>query len=198
MPGVEPVGRAYRNLLNDMLSASTVPSDLRSTLEAGSKLAPEAPGGLNIEGLSAGAAGELLIGFRNPVPEGKAIVVPFENPAAVVENEAARFGAPILLDLGGRGIRSLERMESGYLVVAGPPDDNGAFALYTWSGSAGDPPVESKSVDFGDLHPEALFAVPGTDRVSILSDDGNVQVDGEDCKDQDEAKQSFRGVTLLP
>ncbi|HEY5818827.1 MAG TPA: hypothetical protein VIU14_10590 [Mesorhizobium sp.] len=93
--------------MNDMLSASTVPSDLRSTLEAGSKLAPEAPGGLNIEGLSAGAAGELLIGFRNPVPEGKAIVVPFENPAAVVENESARFGAPILLDLGGRVFEAL-------------------------------------------------------------------------------------------
>jgi hypothetical protein len=34
------------------------------------------PGGLNIEGLAATPDGQLLIGFRNPLSEGKALLLP--------------------------------------------------------------------------------------------------------------------------
>src|SRR5262249_30677634 len=60
---------------------------------------------------------------------------------------AAIFGAPIELDLGGRGIRSIERNASNeYLIVAGPPDSSTGtapkdFRLFTWTGNAADAPV---------------------------------------------------------
>jgi hypothetical protein len=40
-------------------------------LEKAEKLAPKEEGGLNIEGLTATPNGELLIGFRNPIPKEK-------------------------------------------------------------------------------------------------------------------------------
>ncbi|WP_427308713.1 hypothetical protein [Cupriavidus sp. H39] len=52
------------------------------------------------------------------------------NPAAVIKGNAARFGAPILIDLGGRGIRGIERVDKEYVIAAGPVADDGTFALY--------------------------------------------------------------------
>ena len=77
-------------------------------LKAAAALPPEAEGGFNIEGLAAAPDGELMIGLRNPLPGGKAIVVPFTNPADVVSGrDRPRFGTPERLELGGRGIRSI-------------------------------------------------------------------------------------------
>jgi trimeric autotransporter adhesin len=55
----------------------------------------------------------------------------------------ATFGAPIRLDLGGRGIREIRKNAANqYLIIAGPPDGaTGSaphdFRLYTWDGSVG-------------------------------------------------------------
>src|SRR5436190_1450267 len=71
------------------------------------KKAPKEEGGLNIESLC--AVGETLyIGFRNPIPNGKALIVPLVNPSAVVdEGKPAQLGKPILIDLGGLGLRDM-------------------------------------------------------------------------------------------
>ena len=45
------------------------------------------------------------LGFETSVVE--ALLVPLENPAAVVNGERARFGEPIVLSLRGRGVDSL-------------------------------------------------------------------------------------------
>src|SRR6185295_10833034 len=101
------------------------------------KLAPEAPGGLNIEGLAATPDGKLLIGFRNPLPKDGALIVVMENPNDVLENKPTKFGAPIFVKgLNGNGIRSIEQIGGSYLIVAGPPADKGSFALHRWSGKA--------------------------------------------------------------
>lgn len=134
-------------------------------------LAPEANGGLKIEGLADSADGQLLIGFRNPVREGKALVVVLRNPQQVASGSAATFGPPIGLDLGGRGVRAIERLDSGYLIVAGPNADEGDFWLYRWSGQAGDAPQRVPDLAFGTLRPEAIVAWPQTGLVLILSDD---------------------------
>ena len=81
--------------------------------------------GLNIEGLAARPdGGPLLIGLRNPLtPDGQALIVPLENPAEVVERGAdPTLGRPILLDLGGRGIRDLAYAphEQAFYIIAGP------------------------------------------------------------------------------
>jgi hypothetical protein len=159
---------------------------------------PEDPGGFNIEGLAATLDGHLLIGFRNPLPEGKAWLVPLKNPAEVIGKAAAPvFGDPVALDLGGRGIRSIEFVESRYVIVAGP-FDNGkrsgkGFALYTWSGKGTDSVKRVKKVDFGTMHPEAIFAADGKNAIYLLSDDGN-----DLCKNANVPlrKKSFRGVAM--
>jgi len=195
VPTLKPVGKPYRRLLDDLIAAEALKP---YRLEQASKLAAEAPGGLNIEGLAAGPAGELLIGFRNPVTAGRALVVPLENPGELVKGARAKLGAPHELDLGGNGVRSIERVAAGYLIVAGPPADSGSFALYRWSGQAGEAAQRLTDITLGTLRPEALFALPGTPSVQLLSDDGGVEVNGVNCKDRPAAERSFRSVTLQP
>ena len=47
-----------------------------------------------------------------------------------------------------------------------------------------------------EFRPEAIFAIPNTGSVQVLSDDGGLDVGGSECKDLDPAKQSFRSVTI--
>ena len=194
-PSLGIVGkRPYPDLLGDLVAAKKL--DALNLADA-AKLKPEERGGLNIEGLAATPEGYLLIGFRNPIPDGLALVVPVKNPRQVVKGKKPKFGKPIRLDLDSRGIRSIERVGSGYLIVAGPPDNDGSFALYRWSGMDHEAPKELRGIDLQGLHPEALFAIPQTNMVQVLSDDGGVKTAGIDCKDQpDESKQSFRSVTI--
>lgn len=110
-PSLRPIGSPYTRLLDDLLSADALK---RYRLKDAAQRAPEAAGGFNIEGLAATADGKLLIGLRNPLVAGRALLVPLENPEAVVNGEAARIGTPILLDLGGRGVRSIECVASAF------------------------------------------------------------------------------------
>jgi len=194
-PSLRPVGRPYTHLLDDLLDA---PQLKGYHLKDASKRPPEAEGGLNIEGLAATPGGALLVGLRNPLPRGRALVIAIDNPAQVVRGQRAKIGRVTELALGGRGIRSLERVGSGYLVVAGPPADDGSFALYRWSGNAGDIPVPLSSVAFGSLRPEALFAWPETGEVQVLSDDGGVRIAGVECKTLPAAQRAFRSVVVRP
>jgi len=192
-PALRPVGKPYRRLLDDLASA---PSLAHHRLAEAATRAAEAEGGLNIEGLAATPQGQLLVGFRNPIPAGKALVVTIENPREVVlKNQRARVGAPRELDLGGRGIRSIEQVGAGYLIVAGPPADEGSFALYRWSGKANDAPTVL-AVDFGSLRPEALFELPNTHAVQILSDDGGIDMGGVPCKKLPPGQRAFRSITV--
>jgi hypothetical protein len=184
------VGKAYSGLLDDLLAA---PSLAAFKLAEATGKAPEAKDGLNIEGLAAMPNGRLLIGFRNPIPDHRALLVPLENPNEVIDHGArARFGQAIQLDLGRRGIRSMEWVDSSYLIVAGPPADKGTFALYRWSGDPGQTAVLVKGVDFKGLHPEAMFAVPGAQGVQVLSDDGQRKHRGVACKVLPRGWQGFR------
>ena len=200
-PGVTPAGTPYRGLLDDLAAAQAL-AGLR--LGDAARLAPEAPGGLNIEGLAAMPDGSLLLAFRNPVPNGRALLVPLLNPAELVTaapGRKARFGEPILLELRGRGVRSIERTLDGrgYWIVAGPTAGAGAFSLYRWSGEAKDAPRIVDSSELVGLRPEALFELPaGGGHVQILSDDGGVTTDGVACKDRPGATQAFRSITLRP
>jgi hypothetical protein len=119
---------------------------------------PEEPSGagFNIEGLTiAPNQSTAYICFRAPIVPAanrtKALIVPWLNFEAMVAgnptNAVAQFGAPIQLDLGGRGIREIKRNANGeYIIIAGPcdvatgiaPKD---FKLYTWSGNANDAPI---------------------------------------------------------
>ncbi|MGY4512088.1 DUF3616 domain-containing protein [Bradyrhizobium sp. USDA 3650] len=194
VPSVQAVGKPYSSLIEDL---STDPGLAKYGLAEAAKKPPKSKGALNIEGLADTVDGKLLIGFRNPLlPGDKALVVPIENPQDVISGASAKLGPPIEIKLGGRGIRSFERVGASYLIVAGPIDGNGGFDLYRWSGDPNDDPTIVANAGLAGLTPEALFAIPDTVEVQILSDDGTVDVSGKECKDAQRASQSFRGVTV--
>jgi len=197
---MEPVGRPYTTLIEDLAAD---PRYGRFKLEAAARLPAKVKGGLNIEGLAATPSGTLLIGFRNPLSEGKALLVPLTNPNAVMSGEKAVFGDPVLLDLGGLGVRSLERVNGNLLIVAGPAEaskgKSSPSALYRWSGQFESPAVRLRgfeTVSGGAFNPEALL-VDG-DSLVVLSDDGNLERDGQACQDQPQAKQGFRELRITP
>jgi uncharacterized repeat protein (TIGR01451 family) len=119
---------------------------------------PEAPdgSGFNLEGLTIAPDGSTgYVAFRAPIvptaARTKALIVPVTNFLTLTTGNPAAgpalFGAPIQLDLGGRGIREIKRNAGGqYLIMAGPPDsDTGTppkdFRLYTWTGNPADAPL---------------------------------------------------------
>src|SRR4029079_10711913 len=114
---------------------------------------PKSVEGFNIEGVTmlAGSANAALIGFRAPiVPAANrnyALILPVLNFATLAASTgppgSAIFGAPVELDLYGRGIRSIEGNSDGYIIVGRPTVDFPTnypvdFRLYTWSGNPAD------------------------------------------------------------
>jgi hypothetical protein len=141
------------------------------------------PEGLSIEGLAAGPDGSLLVGFRAPIHGGRALVQRLNNPVEFAAGSAApSLTGPRWLELGGRGIRSLEADgEGGFLLIAGDPADGDASSLlYRWRGFDDGAEPERLGVAFGDLNPEALVRIG--EAWWVLSDDGGRDIGGEDCK----------------
>lgn len=182
------VGKPYERLLEDLLAEPRLaPFDLR----AASELAPKSPGGLNIEGMTARNEGGVWLGFRNPIPQGRAVLVPLLNPEQLIEGGPARFGDPITLELGGLGVRALSAVGGRYLIAAGPPDSGSGGKLFAWEG--GGTAEALPSVDVRGYNPEAFFSADPR-RVLILSDDGSQLVAGKECKRAPVPERRFRGV----
>lgn len=188
-PTVVTHERPYTGLLEAMIKAPEL-TDLK--LAHAANILPEQPGGLNIEGLAAWKGDNLLIGFRNPLVGGKAPLVSLTNPAEVIKGKGfpAKFDAPILVDLGGRGVRSIDKIGNEYLIVGGPVVDTGSFALFRWTGDSAIPPQMMIELPSG-YFPEALLSVPGSKEVELLSDDGSKQPEAA-CGSVEKAKQQFR------
>lgn len=197
---VEPVGRPYTTLIEDLAAD---PRYGRFDLEAAARRPAKARGGLNIEGLAATPNGALLIGFRNPLPEEKALLAPLTNPNAVMAGEKARFGDPVLLDLGGLGIRSLDMVNGGLLIVAGPAEGRkgsaSPSALYRWSGQFESPAVRLRSfppVGGRPFNPEAL--VIDANSLVVLSDDGKLEGLDAACGKRPKESEGFRELRITP
>jgi hypothetical protein len=191
-----PVGRPYTRLLADLLMD---PRLRPFHLAAASKLPPKHRAALNIEGLCATPGGQLLIGFRNPIPFGRALVIPLLNPKDVINGSLARIGDPILLNLAGQGIRDIGFWRGKYLIVAGSPDAEGVSKIYQWGG-VGTEPARLPGVDLRDFNPEALVIYPDNPRsFQLLSDDGTLVIGGVDCKHlADPMQRRFRSVWITP
>jgi hypothetical protein len=225
---ISPVGSPCRTLVHSLLRTENMRHlglDKASRFDAKKltkqqrkNLAPK-EAGLNVEALCASADGNTLyIGFRNPRPSLKAIVVPLNNPKQVIEKQQLPvFADPLLWDLKGYGIRSMEHshFHKAYFVVAGPYNDDPAqFILFRWSGKKNEQPqfVQSISPDF---NPEALVIFKNSPKLLLLSDDGSLAVDVSDASEcmQDKlrkdgkclnkhltnpAKKHFRAISLEP
>jgi hypothetical protein len=180
------VGCSYTRLLEDMLKDEQLD---RYQLEAAAKIPPKEKGGLNIEGLAATPDREIFIGFRNPIPQDKAILLTLKNPIDLLENNAsAVFDDPIELDLNGLGIRSIDYWESQnrFVIIAGAYDGSDRFSLYQWSGLKDDnpQPIEVTGLP-SSFRPESVLFYPNRDRqFQLLSDDGSIErSEGTPCKD---------------
>ncbi|HWN96706.1 MAG TPA: DUF3616 domain-containing protein [Methylomirabilota bacterium] len=196
---IEPVGKPYTRLLDDLLAD---PRMKQFNLHAALSLPPKTPGALNIEGLAATPEGHLLIGFRNPVPRGEALIVTLLNPLDLLEGKPPRFGEPQLIGLGGYGIRSIEYWRDSYLIIGGSVDGKGKSRLYQWSDGGGQPEL-IRGVDFEGINPEAISVIErsGGPELFVVSDDGTRKVNGVECKKlKDPMQKTFRAasVSLAP
>jgi predicted extracellular nuclease len=158
---------------------------------------PELPNGFNIEGLTfAPDNTTAYVAFRAPqLPtfnRTQAVIVPVTNFTSLPNSTggtpgSAVFGAPIFMDLGGRGIRSIDRNSSNeYIIVAGPagaatgvaPND---FRLYTWNGNPSTPPqlttanLTALNASGGSF--ESIVSIPNpltlTSQIELLVDNGD-------------------------
>lgn len=158
---------------------------------------PESAGlnGFNIEGLAfRPGTTTAYLGFRAPIEpttnRTRALIVPVTNFTGLVGGNPATgpatFGAPIQLDLGGRGIRELKCNDTSCLILAGPATSGSNFALYSWSGNPTDAPHLRNDLSAlatsmeGSL--ESIVSVPGGDldsaaltgtALQFLSDNGD-------------------------
>jgi hypothetical protein len=166
-----PLGPAYGALIPDLLRA---PQLARFNLAAAARLSPEQEGGLNLEGLAATPTGGLLLAFRNPVPTGKALLVPVLNPAELSTGKPVQLGEPVLLDLGGLGVRDLVWSGREYFLIGGRTTTGGKQQLFRWAGP-GSAPQAMEHPGFKSFNPEAIttFGAPESLRLLVLSDDGN-------------------------
>ena len=189
------VGQPYTRLLDDLVNEPRLKS---FNLWRASLRAPKEAGGLNIEGLCTTTNGDLLLGFRNPIPGNRALLVPLQNPADLLAGRRAKFGPPILLDLGGLGVRDLLWAHGRCLIIAGPYDGKGHFHLYDWDGHSTEP-RKIPETHFREMNPEALLLYPDAPagEFQILSDDGTRKIAGADCKQiKDPARKSFRSYQI--
>lgn len=168
---------SYKNLLIDLIDDNNYAKFDLGKLHR-SAIAPKR-GGVNIEGMAAAPNGHLLIGFRSPIVDGKALIAPLTNPNDVVtQAKRAIFDEPIELDLGGLGIRDIVFWQKGkcFLIIAGPVGEEGTSWLYKWDGNVSDDgiatPQRLENIDFNGLNPEAIVIYPNSDKIQILSDDG--------------------------
>ncbi len=139
-------------------------------------------GGLNVEALDLGADGQrLLVGFRSPLLDSRAIVACVENPQGIFENAEAPRVAPVLhtLDLQGHGIRGMSWVPglAGHLVISGPVSgEAGQFCLWFWSGNATDPArlvTVSGVADLARAEGVSSAVIDGKSWIILVSDDGS-------------------------
>lgn len=94
---------------------------------------PGKENGIDIEGLAVDGK-TLYVGFRSPVLRHGLVpilVTSFEDPSRY----SLRF-----VDLGGRGVRDMAKVDGGFLILAGPAGELEApYELYLWNGADGVP-----------------------------------------------------------
>jgi Protein of unknown function (DUF3616) len=139
-------------------------------------------GGLNIEALEFSTDQQrLLIGFRSPLLDTRAIIASVENPTAMFEaGEPPRICATLTtLDLGGNGIRGMSYLPclGGYLVIGGPvAREQVQFRMWFWSGHPGEP-ARRVTVPglpgFERAEGVSSAVINGHQRIIIVSDDGS-------------------------
>jgi hypothetical protein len=150
--------------------------------QAAAILDVKSAGGLNIEALEITPdQSRLLLGFRGPLLDRRAIICSIDNLDELFDHQAPpRIGpALITLDLDGAGIRGMSHVPAldGYLVIGGPVSRQPLDCrLWFWSGAA-DAPARAVTLAGGQGvgHAEGVCPalIGGEQRIVIVSDDGD-------------------------
>jgi len=117
----------------------------------------------------------------------------------VLEGQTASFGEPILLELNGLGIRSLDYYQGRYWIIAGHYDNKVPARLYAWEGGSTGPRW-LKEINLAGFNPEAMIFSDESSagQFHIISDDGGVSIGGRDCKDlKDPNLKGFRSYPVI-
>lgn len=185
--------------VTDLLSALLHEPSLKPfNLDQAATKPPKAPGGLNLEGMTGMPGDRLLLGFRNPLPANRALLLILRNPTSILQGAKPELERPILLDLAGRGVRGLSYWQGQYWLAAGDFAETPNPALYRWPGP-GSLPMEM-GIDLpSEFNIEAFYTPDSRLDFMLLSDDGNMNIDGKPCKKLKDAKQKFfRGLWVKP
>ena len=128
--------------------------------------------------------------------EGDTVDVTVRDGKGVIEkNNDPKLDDPIRLNLGGRGIRSIEYSAAAkaYFIVAGPSGDaNTTFDLLRWPADEKGPAVPVPGFAAGlqkldKFQPEALVVDASGKKLHLFSDDG------DNCN---KTAPTFRSVTV--
>lgn len=182
------------------------------TASAAGGVIPENVNGFSIEGMTATQDGtQLLLAFRAPMANttvrDKAVIVPVSVTGLI--GGSPTFGTPFELNLGGRGVRSIEKAVTGsdYLILAGPSvsattEVTHDFRLYRWDGSSSTPTeldvdLDTLLVSTGgsfETLVDVLSTAQGT-LIQLLQDNGDTIWSGQTqaSKDLAAAAQKFQG-----
>lgn len=173
------------------------------TASTNSGVASEDVDGFNLEGLCLAPDGTTsYLGFRTPLVHGSgkttsasqrtnALIIPLLNIAELVTNNPvagpgkAKFGPPFTLNLGTRGIRSIDSGYPGnYLITAGPIGDASSppappldFRLFTWTGNPSNAPIERLTTFPDGYSPEGAMppaaSITSNTAIQFVSDDSS-------------------------
>jgi hypothetical protein len=187
-------GRPYTNLVADLSRDSRF---RKFRLDQAALGTPKEEGSLNVEALTDTPDSHLLIGFRSPLIDRKALVIPLLNPNGLVSGQPPVFGNELLLDLRGLGLRGIGSMKTGYYLIGGPVGSAGECRLFSWSGPDSTPTL-IEGVRFHGVNPEGVcfHDQQGNDDFLILSDDGTRSLNGTECKLLPEAQRQFRAFRM--
>lgn len=187
--------RHVQRFLQILYDATLLDADLPKRVRK--RLAPKRSG-LNIEALAVERGTKhLLVGLRNPLVDGRAVVVAVLNGNDLVTGNSrrARFAGPYLLDLGGKGIRGMaySAQLDAFVIIAGPVAGAGRFDLVVWKGPGSNVVRRlTHLVAHRGSNPESVIALKRAPTLLIVNDEGSRKTGFGDCKHAPLADQSFR------
>lgn len=165
--------------------------------QAAGKVAND-PSGFNIEGfeLAPGSTTEGYLGFRAPIKDGKAVLVPVTGLTPELTG-TPEFGDPVFLDLGGRTIREI-RKNSGdeYLISAHAGASSPEWKLFAWDGNPGHQAVGVANLPAPDANRtgawESIVSVPqpltAGGSATLITDSGDTTYYGDATPGANESK----------
>ncbi len=118
---------------------------------------PSKENGIDIEGLAVDPEERLYVGFRGPVLRGNYVPVMVLEANKKFKQKSLSYNIRFI-NTEGRGIRGLESVSNGFLVLAGPVGSGSiSYRLYFWDGKSC---VGGKDVPNAGNHIKALCEIP--------------------------------------